>query len=456
MTSFEPTVESLRQHAVPDWFRDAKLGILVHWGPSSVPGWAPLGPDVTKRGATDGWDVAFRENSYSEWYQNSISIEGSPAWHHHQEAWGGRPYEDFAPDFEESSAEWDPTSWAAPFAAAGAGYVILTTKHHDGYLLWPSAHRNPHRDGWQSSRDLVGDLTIATESHGMRMGLYYSGGLDWTFQGLPITDLPSMFRAIPTSDEYAAYADAHWRELIARYQPAVLWNDIGYPRQGGMHQLFVDYYAAVTDGVVNDRFDMLGAAGGTAHCDFRTPEYARMDDITPHVWESVRGIASSFGYNQNETEADLVDPTELVHMLVDIVSKNGNLLLGVGPMADGTIPEMQLDRLRSLGEWLGVNGDAVFGTRPWHVAAGRTGDGVDVRYTAKGGDLFATVLGPPAGGQLAIDGLAPADGSTVSLLGRGEVPWSIGRGGVVVECGPLTKSPAHSFRISPAPPPPTA
>ena len=452
MPAYEPTVESLHQHPVPRWFADAKLGILVHWGPSSVPGWAPLGLDPMARGSVDGWEVAFRENAYAEWYWNTMSLDGSPTERHHKEEWGGRPYEEFAGDFDAASSTWDPVSWAQPFAAAGARYVVLTTKHHDGYLLWPSRHPNPHIDGWQSQRDIVGDITDAVRAEGMEMGLYYSGGIDWTFTGLPISDLPSMFRAIPTSDDYAAYADAHWRELIERYRPAVLWNDIGYPQQAGAHQLFVDYYATIPEGIVNDRFDMLGVAAGTAHADFRTPEYAQMDDITTHHWESVRGISHSFGYNQLETDTDLASPTELVHLLVDIVSKNGNLLLGVGPMGDGSIPAIQQSRLTALGSWLDVNGEAIFGTRPWAVPASTTGDGLEVRYTTRDGDLFATILGTPTASRVAIHGLVPADGTRVSLLGGTEVPFTASPAGLAVELGLLPpESPAHCLRIHPAP-----
>lgn len=449
MPSFEPTVESLRRHPVPEWFRDAKLGILVHWGPSSVPGWAPLGLDPMARGGRDGWEVAFRENAYAEWYWNSISIEGSPAWEHHQAVWGGRPYEDFGADFGAASERWDPASWAEPFRAAGARYVVLTTKHHDGYLLWPSRHRNPHLDAWQSERDIVGDITAAVRAAGLHMGLYYSGGIDWTFTGLPITDLPSMFRAIPTSDDYAAYADAHWRELIERYAPSVLWNDIGYPAQADAHRLFADYYDAVADGVINDRFDMMGVAAGTAHCDFRTPEYARMDSITEHSWESVRGIAHSFGYNQLETDADLASPTELIHLLVDIVSKNGNLLLGVGPMGDGSIPAIQASRLAALGEWLGVNGDAIFGTRPWAVPAATTTAGDEVRFTATADAVFATVLAP-AGAAVTIAGLGLDDGATVDVLGGKTRRWSNTRAGLAVELDGAPQGPAYALRLAPA------
>jgi alpha-L-fucosidase len=431
------------EHEVPTWFRDAKLGILVHWGPSSVPGWAPLGLDPMARGAKDGWETAFAENAYAEWYQNSINIEGSPAWKHHQEVWAGRAYFDFADDFAKGSAAWDPDDWASLFRTAGARYVVLTTKHHDGYLLWPSRHPNPHRDAWQSTGDIVGDITGAVRDHGMRMGLYYSGGIDWTFGGLPITDLPSMFRSLPTGDDYAAYADAHWRELIDRYQPSVLWNDIGYPPQADHHRLFTDYYNAVPEGVVNDRFDMMGAVAGTPHWDFRTPEYAQMDDITEHAWESVRGIAHSFGYNQLETDADLVSSDELVHLLVDIVSKNGNLLLGVGPTGDGTVPDIQARRLVELGRWLDVNGAAIFGTRPWK----RPAAGPKIRFTCTADALHVIFLGD----ERTVDDLIVPAGSDVKLLGGGAASWNTEGGSTTFDLRRLPNSPAHVVRISPLP-----
>ena len=162
-------------------------------------------------------------------------------------------------------------------------------------------------------------------------------------------------KAIPQSDEYGRYADAHWRELIERYEPAVLWNDIGYPVAGGSPQLFADYYDAHPDGVVNNRFDFLGVAGGTAHADFTTPEYAQMDDITEAKWEACRGIGHSFGLNRNAPDDDLLSVDALVHLLVDIVSKNGNLLLNVGPAADGRIPHAQAERL--LGPRLVAQGE---------------------------------------------------------------------------------------------------
>ena len=180
----------------------------------------------------------------------------------------------------------------------------------------------------------------------------------------------SLVAAIPQSEEYGRYADAHWRELIERYNPAVLWNDIGYPIAGNSPQLFADYYNAHPEGVVNNRFDFMGVAGGTAHADFTTPEYAQMDDITTDKWEACRGIGHSFGLNRNAADDDLLTVDALVHLLADIVSKNGNLLLNVGPAADGRIPHAQAERLLGLGWWLRVNGEAIFDTTPWTRAVG--------------------------------------------------------------------------------------
>ena len=171
------------------------------------------------------------------------------------------------------------------------------------------------------------------------MGLYYSGGIDWTWAPPPYATIADATRLTPPQPDYAAYADAHWRELIRRYQPAVLWNDIGAPAQEDTEQLFRDYYAAVADGVVNDRW---ATATASPHHDFRTAEFNADEAIAPDKWEAVRGMSRGFGYNANETDADYGPPEKFVHLLIDVVAKNGNLLLNVGPRADGSIPEPQL------------------------------------------------------------------------------------------------------------------
>jgi len=169
----------------------------------------------------------------------------------------------------------------------------------------------------------------------------------------------------PQTDAYGKYADAHMRELIQRYHPAVLWNDIDYPKSGHPLDIMAEYYNAVPDGVIDDRF-------GVKHSDFQSPEYETLDKISPTKWEECRGLGRSFGYNRAEGEGETIAPADLIYLLVDIVSKNGNLLLDVGPEANGTIPPVQLTRLQALGAWLHQNGEAIYGTHPWERATGET------------------------------------------------------------------------------------
>ena len=396
---------------LPAWFDDAKFGIFVHWTPATIPAFAPLDPSPR-------WFASMGESPYCEWYQNSLAIEGSPVHQHHREHYGDLPYDAFVDQFLAGLGGWDPEPWAELFASAGARYVVLVTKHHDGVALWPSAHRNPFKAGWQSERDIVGELASAVRARGMRFGTYYSGGLDWTFGGLPMTDLRSLIAAIPQSPEYVAYAEAHWRELIERYEPCVLWNDIGYPAAADLGALFEHYYARVPDGVVNNRFDFLAQTNGATHTDFLTPEYSTDADPSGRKWESTRGIGTSFGYNRAEPEESYLSVDALVRMLVDVVAHGGNLLLNVGPAADGTIPLVQAERVLGLGWWLRTNGDAIFGTRPWVPNEGTTGDGLPVRYTAKGDAVFAIVLGTPATSVLSLPDVSPGDGCRTHLLGH--------------------------------------
>jgi alpha-L-fucosidase len=506
--AYEPTKSSLQARPLPGWFDDAKLGIFIHWGPQSVPAWAPTAGEYKNLLDERGWRYWFANNPYADWYQNSLKIPGSPTQAYHQRTYGADyPYDNFIPMFEEAARRWDPAAWADVFAQAGARYAVLTTKHHDGYLLWPSTHPNPQKRNYQSRRDLVGELAAAVRARGMRMGLYYSGGLDWTFNGGPIQDLPDLFATIPTAPAYAAYVDAHWRELIARYQPSVLWNDIAYPAGTSTLELFAHYYNAVPDGVVNDRFAQydLGPAGsaryrailwgvktfgpplikraGTSaapagpHADFRTPEYASFGKIAARKWETCRGIGYSFCYNRAETDAHMIPVADLVRMFVDIVSKNGNLLLNVGPMPDGTIPEIQLSRLRGLGDWLRINGEAIFGTRPWVRAEGwaenlsptpsparggepaspfparEGGQGVrslPVRFTRRGEVLYAILLGTPDGEQIKLNGVRALAGAAVTLLGGDNLAWSQAGDDLAVTLpARLPDAPAHALRIAP-------
>ncbi len=445
------------ERALPSWFDDAKFGIFVHWTPASVPAYAPVGPDPFTAAAQHGWEHALAHMPYVEWYQNSLGIEGSPVQRHHREHYGDRPYDDFIPQFVAAHEGWSPSAWADLFAAAGARYVVLVTKHHDGFLLWPSEIATG-RTGWRDSRDLVGETASAVRERGLRFGVYYSGGLDWTFGGLPIANFASMLTAIPQSDDYVKYVDGHWRELIARYEPSVLWNDIGSPAGLDLDALFTHFYDRVPDGVVNNRFDVLGVAAGNVHADFVTPEYTLAEDARGPKWEATRGLGTSFGYNREETEDDYESARALVHLLVEAVARGGNLLLNVGPTADGTIPWAQATRLLAVGWWLQRNGEALYGTRAGDEPARTNRDGVEIRYTRRGEDCFAIVLDPPASSRVHVPMVRPPHDAKVLLLGSEDTtPWTpvgvagvAGDDGIVVELPiPPSDTPAIALRISP-------
>jgi alpha-L-fucosidase len=412
---YEPTIESLDRHPVPSWYDDAKLGIFIHWGLYSVPGWAPLElvdfkkPDFLKY------------NPYAEWYYNTVRIDGSPTQAYNKEHYGAdHDYYSFAETFDAESQKWNPDVWAKVFKEAGAKYVVLTTKHHEGFTLWPSSTPNPTLPASRqhATRDLVGDLTASVRKEGLKMGLYYSGGFDWTFVPGPIKTRADFEPTKPQSEAYGKYVDAQYRELIARYKPSVLWNDIDYPKSGNPMAIEAEYYNAVPDGVVDDRF-------GIKHADYTSPEYATLKEISPKKWEECRGLGQSFGYNRAEGEAQTMAPDKLIYLLVDIVSKNGNLLLDVGPEADGTIPAVQMERLKALGAWLNQNGEAIYGTHPWKHAEGKTADGIDIRFTQKDSTLYATIMGDVKSSTVTLTSLKLASGAKIQMLGDSKpLKWS--------------------------------
>ena len=480
--AYQPTLESLQAHLVPDWFKNAKLGIMVSWGLYSVPGWAvPCGPlpEVAKK---RGYRFLYQNNPYAEFYWNTLKIKNSPTHQFHSQNYGeGFSYIDFKRDFNDGAASWNPGYWAELFSQIGARYVVLVTKHHDGFLLWPSQIPNPYNPGFCSQRDIVGELTDAVRARGLHMGLYYSGGPDWWFEPRTITNEIDFTVAIPQSDEYVRYVNQQWRELIQRYKPSILWNDIGFPVGLDVKTLYADYYNQVPDGVVNDRsfqadvrklaenpfgriliryllrLAMKSLSSGDPlkgiHADFRTPEYETLKRPTDIKWESTRGLGYSFGYNQNETEEHMLSVTQLVHMLVDVVSKNGNLLLCVGPKADGSIPELQLERLRGLGDWLQINGEAIYDTHPWTIAETQTGDGTPVRFTTKDDCLYAILMGTPAHPEVQIPTLRFSSQTTIQLLGHPDhLVFNRGSGLSTIQLPDLSKkSPAHTLKIFPIP-----
>jgi len=392
------------------WFREARFGLFIHWGLYSVPGWAPLSHPNHDFDSTD----YIKNNPYAEWYLNTMRVEGSPTEAYHREHYGADfNYYNFAPVFDRESQKWNPDEWANIFRAAGARYVVLTSKHHEGFTLWPSATPNPTlaADRQHATRDIVGELTTAVRKQGMHMGLYYSGGYDWTFVPGPIRVPADYEKVKPESQAYGDYAFAQIHELIERYHPSLLWNDIDWPRTGRPLEVMADYYNAVPDGVIDDRF-------GVAHSDFISPEYQTLGKISVKKWEECRGLGRSFGYNRAEGEAETIAPGDLIALLVDIVSKNGNLAIDVGPEADGTIPPVQMERLQALGAWLKQNGEAIYDTTPWDRAVGQSLEGDDVRFTRNGAELYATILGSPKAKTVTLEDVPAPPLLEVYLLGN--------------------------------------
>jgi alpha-L-fucosidase len=414
---------------LPGWFSDAKLGIFIHWGAYSVPAWAePTG----ELGAVDEatW---FAHNAYAEWYWNTIRFSGSPARRHHRQTYGDAPYDEFLDAWR--AERFDPQDWCALFARAGARYVVPTTKHHDGIALWDApgtgsrntVHRGPRRN-------LIGDLETAVRDAGLRFGVYYSGGLDWSTSDFPVIDTGANVRALrPNDAAYAAYAHLHVRDLIDRFRPDVLWNDIEWPDFGkhggplGLYELFQHYYATVPDGVVNDRW-------GDTHRDYRTSEYQHhLDAEGAPAWENCRGIGLSFGYNQVEDDRHLMSGPQLVRHLVDVVSRGGNLLLNVGPTASGLIPDGQRRTLEALADWMAVNSRVVHGSRPLDGEVAEPSGTPWVRWTRTDARVWAVIDAPggaavtlPARpGRLNLSSAALADGTPV--------PARADSGGVTVD-----------------------
>lgn len=376
----ETTRTAPASRPLPSWFREAGLGIFIHWGPFAVPAFAPVPepgkslPDLLRE---DPRHMGERL-PYSEWYRNAMAIPGSPTARHHRAVWNDAPYEEFQPLFEAGLERWDPEAWAALFAASGAGYVVLVTKHHDGYCLWPTEVRHPSRSGWHAPRDIVGELAAAVRARGLRFGVYYSTGLDWSVHHLPIREIVDSPGCIPRSAEYLRYMSDQLDELVERYSPSVVWADIGTPPGFDVAAFKARLLRRVPDAVINDRWDHPMPGSGTAlgrwllnglfayfarrssadqpfypgrHplADFRTPEFSWPARPVDFVWETTRGMGSGFGHNAAETDAHRIDPDELVALYRNVRAAGGNLLLNVGPLADGTIPESEASRLGHLG-----------------------------------------------------------------------------------------------------------
>ncbi|NVM16555.1 MAG: alpha-L-fucosidase [Candidatus Lokiarchaeota archaeon] len=456
--NFEPTKKSIKKHKLPDWYHDAKFGIFIHWGLYSVPAFAAKGLSFTESPQV-GEEYYFKNNPYAEWYLNTLRISGSPTQEYHYKEYGEDfSYDDFVPIFNEELKKWNPQEWAELFKSAGAKYVVLVTKHHDGFLLWPSKYSNPMKENYITSRNIVSELTNSVKSKGMKMGFYYSTSFDWSFNTEPIDARTKDMTNGITTPEYTEYVKNHWYELIDKYEPSILWSDIGAPPLFDLFELFAYYYNKFPEGVINDRWDKLFHEDGkvykmrrTFFYDFTTPEYESYNIIKKKKWESNRGIGNSYGYNKTEKEGDYLSSDALIKMLVDIVSKNGNLLLNVGPTSDGRIPKIQNKVLLGIGKWLEINGEGIYGTRPWERAEGKSLDNLQIRFTQKNGIIYIHLLNNPIGKRIRILSIKIHHHSTIKMLGyQDQLTWEQNIEDLIINIPDnLVESPVYVFKVIP-------
>lgn len=368
---YTPDWESLDKRPVPSWFSNDKFGIFIHWGMYAVPGYTAKG-------------------NYSEWYQQYLQgRKDSAILKYHKAKFGDRTYYDLAQDFKAEL--FNPDEWAKLFEKSGAKYIVLTSKHHDGYSLWPSAETRKAWDfPWTSvdvgpKRDLIGDLFAAVRKTSVRAGMYYS--------------LYEWFNPLWKSDP-ARFAEQHtWpqmKDLINNYQPDVFWTDGDWdaPAELWKSQQFLAWLynesPVKNKVVVNDRW---GAGIRFHHGGIYTPEYQPDLDFEDHAWEESRGMGFSYGYNREEDAWDYNSTQSLILQLIDKVSRGGNFLLDIGPDEHGKIPPIMQDRLLQMGEWLKLNGEAIYNTRRWKTTSQWSTGRRD--YTDRHGDMLLKITVDP-------------------------------------------------------------
>jgi alpha-L-fucosidase len=374
--SYQPNWQSIDSRPIPDWFKDSKFGIFIHWGLYSVPAWGP----------TQGVGVY---EKYAEWYWYSLTHPSRESYEQfnafHNRTYGDDfKYQDFVQGF--TFEMFEPDEWARIFKEAGARYVVLTSKHHEGFCLWPSEQAwNWNAVDVGPNRDLAGDLITAAHDAGLKMGYYYSL-YEWK---------NPLYHA-----DVDAYVEQHMlpqmRDLVNRYKPDILWTDgeWDHPSEVWRSAEFLAWLyneSPVKDHVVvNDRWgkETRGKHGGiwTTEYDLVHSDDAGSMELE-HYWEECRGIGTSFGYNRNEYLDNYSTSEELVHILINKVARGGNLLLNVGPTADGRIPVIMQQRLKDMGDWLHINGEAIYHTRKWDEAPKVTPE-TTVYFTTKGNDLY--------------------------------------------------------------------
>lgn len=470
---FEPTWESLQTYDYPDWFRDAKFGIWAHWGPQAVP-------------------------EVGDWYARHMYIQDHPQYQHHVRTYGHPSQFGFKDIVRQWKAEhFDPVRLLTLYKQCGAQYFVACAVHHDNFDCWNSTH---HR--WNSvqegpHKDIVGLWAQATRQAGLRFGVteHLERSYSW-FNTNKGADVDGPWAGVPYDGADSTYADfyfeqhgdtsrnypddppeawqRHWQarimDLIDQYDPDLLYTDGSVPfGVVGLEMIAHLYNRNIErrDGRLEAVYTLKDAAMHTGnHGEYREGigvldvERGVVDGIRTNPWQTDTCVGGWY----YDTRRVYKTPGEIVHMLADIVSKNGNLLLNLPPRADGTLDAQEEWIIRQIGDWLAVNGEAIYGTRPWtqfgegptRLASGafaereaREFTARDFRFTTKGNTLYAISMGWPGDGDLLVTALAGVLVTNVSLLGSDEtLTWSQTNDGLRIQA-PSTKpcDYAYAYKI---------
>ncbi len=472
---FQPEWKSLEQYEIPQWYKDAKFGIFIHWGAYSVPAYG------------------------SEWYPRQMYINlprrGDNFFDHHIKTYGPQGkfgYKDFIPQFK--AEKFDAASWAKLFKETGARYVIPVAEHHDGFPMYDCSFTRWDASEMGPKRDVIEELSVAVRKEGMKFGVSSHRAFNWMYYvrdksfdnadpqyadlyGRP---MPFLFKAdawdykshfVPQDEQFKDDWLARCCELVDKYQPDVFWFDFGItpglqttnyednPFAGHLKQFAAYYYnqsqkQSGQPGVINYKWEAFPESAAVLD-----KERSKMAEIRKPFWQTDTAVsASSWGYTQNQRYKT---PERLINDLVDIVSKNGCLLLNVGPRADGTIPEEDQAILKAIGSWLKINGESIYETTYWKtfgegptaVSTGHTSEAkdkpftaADLRFTARGDDtLYVTGLKWPTDGRITVKTLASdselyqGEIKSITMLGSDQqLQWSRDENGLTVQL-PTTK-----------------
>ena len=426
---YKDTWESLSQYRVPEWYKDSKFGIFIHWGLYSVPAYG------------------------SEWYSRNMYIQGSWEYNHHIETYGAHKdfgYKDFIPMFKAEKFSAD--EWCDLFKQAGAQYIVPVAEHHDGFQMYKSEVSKWNAYDMGPHKDIVGELSESACRHGIVNGASSHRVEHWFFMGhgrefesditddekygdfyypaMPEPNHQDLFSKPTPTKEFLDDWLVRCCEIVDRFQPKIVYFDwwIQHSAVKPYLKKFAAYYYNRAEewggGVINYKHDAF--MFGCAVVDIERGQFA---DAKPFIWQTDTAVAkNSWCYTENN---DYKSPREIICDLVDIVSKNGRLLLNIGPKADGTIPDEDRHILLEIGKWLSVNGEAIYGSAVWRYAAegptkveeGQFADGNDknytsrdIRFTVNNGCLYATVLSYPENGEVCIESLREADASRLPLF----------------------------------------